>query len=55
MKPDSDQFTPDFKGQSWEEQQNGIVTKEASDAKTKAYKERPYKPVTGFGTGSHSE
>jgi hypothetical protein len=55
MKSDPSQFKPDFKGQSWEEQQNGVVTQEASDAKTKAYRERPYTPTYGFGSGVNSD
>lgn len=55
MKSDSQQFNPDFKGQSWEEQQHGIVTKEASDVKTKKYKESSKKPVIGFGAGFNPE
>jgi hypothetical protein len=55
MKSDPSQFKPDFKGQSYEEQQNGVVTKSDSDAKTKAYQERPRITVKGFGAGIHSE
>ena len=38
------EFKPDFPGQSWEEQQHGINTPEASAAKTEAYRNRPRNP-----------
>ena len=55
MKSDPSQFVPDFNGQSYEEQQNGVVDKATSDANRKAYLEKPKPRPQGFGVGIHSE